>query len=314
VFLRWNLLVSVGLIACAAWADGPEGIGEPRVNITPRNSLRSRTPASRPTMKVDVNMILLPVTVTDSKDQPVTNLPADSFRVLEENVEQKVVSLHHEEGPVSVGFVFDGSASMKNRMDRSIAAIQRFLETLNKGDEFFLVRFNDRPQLVTGFTDNPDDILSELSSIYPIGWTALNDAIVLAAQTMKHAKNPRRALIVLTDGGDNNSRYTESEVRRLVQESDVRIYSIGIFERSNFLEKLGNDSGGRAFFAHKLQDLPAAVDKLSNEFRNQYVLGYYPTAPANDGKYRRVRVEMIETIKQMSLRVFWRHGYYSPVE
>jgi Ca-activated chloride channel homolog len=314
VSFRWNLLVSLALLACAARAAGPEGTNDPRVNITPRNSLRSRPTGDRATMKVDVNMILLPVTVTDSKDEPVTDLPADSFRVLEEDVEQKVVSLHREEGPVSVGFVFDASSSMKNRMDRSIAAIKSFLDTLTKGDEFFLIRFNDHPEVVTNFTDNPDDILSDMSSIQPLGWTALNDAICLAVQKIKHAKNPRRALIVLTDGGDNNSRYTEAEVRRLVQESDTRIYSIGIFERSAFLQKLGMDSGGRAFYAHKLEDLPSTIDKLSSEFRNQYVLGYYPTERHEDGKYRRVRVEIIETIKQMPLNVFWRHGYYSPAQ
>jgi Ca-activated chloride channel family protein len=313
VLLKWNLLVSVALFAYGARA-GTDGTDQQEVNITPRNLLRSRPSANHSTIKVDVNMILLPVTVTDSKDQPVTDLSADSFRVLEENVEQKVVSLHREEGPVSVGFVVDISSSMKNRMDRSIAAIKRFLDTLSKGDEFYLIRFNDRPQVVTGFTDNPDDILSGLSSVQPIGWTALNDAIYLGVQRMKHAKNSRRALFLLTDGGDNNSRYTEGEIRRLVQESDVRIYSIGIFERSSLLEKLAMDSGGRAFFAHRLEDLPRTVDKLSSELRNQYVLGYYPTEPHNDGKYRRVRVEMIEKIKEMPLNVFWRHGYYSPVE
>jgi Ca-activated chloride channel homolog len=265
-------------------------------------------------MKVDVNMILLPVTVTDSKDQPVMDLSPDSFRVLEDNIEQQVVSFHREEGPVSVGFIFDASGSMKNRMDRSIAAIQQFLETLTKGDEFFLIRFNDRPQLVTGFTQDPNEILGDLSSIQPVGWTALNDAVWFGVQTMKRAKNSRRALIVLTDGGDNNSRYSDSEVRKLVQESDVRIYSIGLFERSHFLELLGMDSGGRAFHAHKLENLPQTIDKLSREFRNQYVLGYYPKEASNDGKYRRIRVEMIETIKRMPLNVFWRRGYYSPAE
>src|SRR6516225_261551 len=106
-------------------------------------------------MKVDVNMILLPVPVTDAKDKPVTDLSPDSFRVLENNVEQQVVSFHREEGPVSVGFIFDASSSMKNRMDRSVAAMQKFLETLTKGDEFFLIRFSDQPTLVTGFTEDP---------------------------------------------------------------------------------------------------------------------------------------------------------------
>ena len=265
-------------------------------------------------MKVDVNMILLPVTVTDAKDHPVTDLSPGSFRVLEDNVEQQVVSFHREEGPVSVGFIFDASSSMKNRMDRSVAAIQQFVETLTKGDEYFLIRFSDQPTLVTPFTEDPGEIVAELSSIQPLGWTALNDAICLGVQTMKRAKNSRRALIVLTDGGDNNSRYTDSEIRKLVQESDVRIYSIGLFERSHFLEQLGMDSGGRAFSAHKLENLPETVEKLSREFRNQYVLGYYPKEGQNDGKYRRVRVELIETIKKMPLNVFWRRGYYSPAE
>jgi Ca-activated chloride channel family protein len=265
-------------------------------------------------MKVDVNMILLPVTVTDAKDQPVTNLAPSSFRVLEDNVEQQVVSFHHEEGPVSVGFIFDASSSMKNRVDRSVAAIKSFMETFTKGDEFFLIRFSDQPTLVTGFTPDPNEILREMSSIQPLGWTALNDAIWFGVQTMRHAKNSRRALIVLTDGGDNNSRYSDSELRKLVQESDVRVYSIGLFERSHFLELLGNDSGGRAFWAHKLENLPETVEKLSREFRNQYVLGYYPKESQKDGKYRRVRVEMIETIKRMPLNVFWRRGYYSPAE
>ena len=314
MLLKWKHLVSIALLVCSARAADPVAADEPQVSITPRNALRSHPLPGRATMKVDVNMILLPVTVTDAKDQPVMDLSPDSFRVLEDNIEQQVVSFHREEGPVSVGFIFDASSSMKNRMDRSVAAIQQFIETLTKGDEFFLIRFSDRPALVTPFTQDPGEIVTELSSIQPLGWTALNDAICLGVQTVKRAKNSRRALIVLTDGGDNNSRYSDSEIRKLVQESDVRIYSIGLFERSHFLEQLGMDSGGRAYSVHKLENLPETIDKLSREFRNQYVLGYYPKESQNDGKYRRVRVEMIETIKRMPLNVFWRRGYYSPAE
>jgi Ca-activated chloride channel family protein len=310
VLLRLKLLVSVALLIGIARAADPE----PQVSITPRAPLRARPASGRATLKVDVNMILLPVTVTDAKDQPVTDLSPDAFRVLEDNVEQQVVSFHREEGPVSVGFIFDASSSMKNRVDRSVAAIKSFVDTFTKGDEFFLIRFSDQPTLVTGFTPDPNEILREMASIQPLGWTALNDAIWFGVQTMRHAKNSRRALIVLTDGGDNNSRYSDSELRKLVQESDVRVYSIGLFERSHFLELLGSESGGRAFWAHRLENLPDTVEKLSREFRNQYVLGYYPKESQKDGKYRRVRVEMIETIKRMPLNVFWRRGYYSPAE
>ena len=316
-FRRWSpgvlLVVSVG----AAWGADPVQAQGPAVSIAPRKQKQEITQSARarPTLTVDSTVVLVPVTVTDaSTDQPVTDLSAGAFRVFEDNVEQTVVSLHREEGPVSVGFIFDASASMKKRMTQSVAAIGQFLKTLMPGDEYFLVRFSDRPQLLTRFTDNPDDILSELSGVQPEGWTALNDAICLGVQQMKHAKNARRALIVLTDGGDNNSRYSDPEVRNLVRESDVRVYSIGLFERPHFLEKLGMDSGGRAFWTHRLDDLPQTVEKLSDEFRNQYVIGYKPNQRINDGKYRSVRVEILQTIKRMPLNVFWRRGYYSPFE
>lgn len=285
---------------------------EPMVSITPRGPLHPHGSTPQPNLRIDSSEVLVPVTVTDAADHPVADLAADSFRVFEDNVEQKIVSLHHEDGPVSVGFIFDSSSSMKGRMDRSIAAVQQFMKTLNPGDEFFLIRFSDKPEVLSGFTDTPDDILSSLSFVQPQGWTALNDAICLGLQRMKRAKNPRRALFVLTDGGDNNSRYTDSEVRGLAQESDVRIYSIGLFERPHFLEKLANDTGGRAVWAHKLQDLPDVVNKISRDFRNQYVLGYSPEKPQNDGKYHSLRVEIRKTIKLMQLNVFWRRGYFAP--
>jgi len=311
-WLKWKFTPVMTAWVCAACALTASPLEEPVVIVTPRASRPSRNTPGRSTMKVDVSMKLVPITVTDAKDQPVTNLSPSSFRVFEDNIEQKVVSFHREEGPVSVGFIFDASGSMKNRMDRSIAAMKQFLNTLMPGDEFFLIRFSDRPALIRGFTDDGDDILSALSSVQPEGWTALNDAICLGIQHMKHAKNSRRALVVLTDGGDNSSRYSDSEVRSLVREADVRVYSIGLFERPHFLEKLGTDSGGRAFCAHKLSDLPDVIEKLSRDFRNQYVLGYYPNDQLNGGKYRSIRIEIIETLKRMPLNVFWRRGYYSP--
>jgi VWFA-related protein len=265
-------------------------------------------------MRIDVSQILVPVTVTDSWDRPVTSLPVESFRVFEDNVEQKIESLFREEGPVSVGFLFDASSSMRKRMDRSIKAMEQFLKTSMPGDEYFLVRFSDRPTLVTGFTHEPDQILKELSSIQPQGWTALLDAICLGVHNMKAAKNARRALIILSDGGDNSSRYTESEVRNLVRESDVRVYAIGIFERSRYLEKLAAESGGSAFFAHKLEDLPETVERLSTGFRNQYVLGYSSNNQQRDGKYRRVRVELNRALRLEPWNVGWRRGYYAPFE
>lgn len=257
-------------------------------------------------------MVLVPVTVTDETDHPVTGLAPEKFRLFEDNVEQKIVTVFREEGPVSVGFLFDASGSMKKKMDRSVAAIDQFLKSMTPGDEYFLMRFSDRPTMVTGFTSDPKQVLDELSSMQPMGWTALNDAICMGIQKMKSAKNARRALFVLSDGGDNNSRYSDGEVRSLVRESDVRVYSIGLFERPRFLEKLAADSGGRSYWVHKLDELPDEVEQLSRDLRNQYVLGYSSQTAQKDGKYHALRVELMETIKRMPLHVFWRRGYYSP--
>ena len=294
----------------SAFADDQVPSAEPKVSITPRDAPRSRSAPARSSLRVDVNQILVPVTVTDSWDRPITSLPADSFRIFEDNVEQKIVSVFKEEGPISVGFLFDASSSMRKRMAPSLAAIEQFLKTGMPGDEYFLVRFSDKPTLVTRFTPDPDQILKGLSFIQPEGWTAMLDALCLGVQHMKFARNSRRALIVLTDGGDNNSRYTESEIRSLVRESDVRVYAIGVFERSHYLEKIAAETGGKAFFVHKLEDLPETIERLSSGFRNQYVLGYTSNNQQKDGKYRRVRVELDPATRQIPLNVVWRRGYY----
>jgi VWFA-related protein len=263
---------------------------------------------------MDVNMVLVPVTVTDLADRPVTDLKTNAFKVFEDGVEQTVVSLHREDGPVSMGFIFDASSSMKNRMDPSVKAMEQFLKSTIPGDEYFLIRFSDRPEMLTGFTSDPSTILDTMTGIRAEGWTALNDAIFLGAQKLKSAKNPRRALVVLSDGGDNSSRYSDSEVRSLIREMDVRVYSIGLFERPRYLEKLGADTGGRAYWVRNIDDLPETVDRLGQELRNQYVLGYSTQNRHNDGKYRKVRVELLETIKRMPLNVFWRRGYFAPAD
>ena len=292
-------------------ADQPED-NQARVSISSRPSKAALRASRRADIRADVNLVLVPVGVSDPLDRPVTGLTPESFRLFEDNIEQRIVSFSKEDGPVSVGFIFDASSSMKKRMDTSIAAIREFLKNTIPGDEFFLVRFADRPELVTGFTPDPEVILQELSFVQPEGWTALLDSMCLGVQQMKKsAKNPRRALIVLTDGDDNNSRYTEPEVKNLVLESDVRIYAIGLFEKPRFLAKMASLTGGQAFWAHNLNDLPDIVERLGREFRNQYVIGYSPSNQQNDGKFRKVRIELIQSL-QRALSVSWRHGYIAP--
>lgn len=306
------LAIIGALLAIGFCADGVP-TDQPRVSITPRSPLhaaRSASPGAN--IRLDVKLVLIPVSVTDFWDRPVRGLREDSFRIFEDNVEQKIISFSHEEEPVSVGLIFDASGSMRKTIFHSIAAIEELFKTNLPGDEFFLVRFSDAPALVTGFTSDTGQILSALKQSHPEGWTALLDAICLGAHMVKSARNPRRALFILSDGGDNNSRYHESEIRDLVVESDVRIYAIGLFERPRFLSKIAAETGGRAVWVRKMGDLPDAVEKLSRELRSRYVLGYSPNNPQRDGKYRKVKVELAQPSAPAPLRVSWRQGYYAP--
>jgi Ca-activated chloride channel family protein len=282
------------------------------VAITPR-ARHADTKATPPgNIRLDVKMVLVPVSVSDALDRPVNNLPPDAFRLLEDDVEQKISCFFKDDAAVSVGLIFDASGSMRKSIDRSVVAVKQFLTTNVVGDEYFLIRFSDTPSVETGFTSDPEQILRALSFVQPEGWTALHDAIYLGMHQMKTARNSRRALFVLSDGGDNNSRYTEGEVKNLAMESDVRIYAIGLFDRPRFLEKLAALTGGEVFWAHHLKDLPDAVDKLSRALRNQYVLGYASSVPGNDGKYRKIKVELTHPFSLSPLRLFWRRGYYAP--
>jgi VWFA-related protein len=167
---------------------------------------------------------------------------------------------------------------------------------------------------VTDFTTDADQILALIGSTQPAGWTSLHDAIVRASQQMKRAHNVRKALIVLTDGEDNNSRYTEKEVRSLVRESDVRVYSIGMFERPRLLEDLAADTGGHAFRVNKLKELPDVIDRLARELRSEYMLGYVSSNTQNDGKYRKVRIELVEKLRRIPFSIYFRSGYYAPAD
>lgn len=284
----------------------------PQVSMTPRARRTEETPSSTGNIRLDVKVVLIPVSVTDSLDHPVTDLPREAFKLTEDSVEQTIAWFFKEEAPISMGLIFDASGSMRKSINRSLAAVQQFFKTTMPGDQFFLIRFSDKPTVETGFTFDTGEIIDSLSFVRPQGRTSLNDAIYLGAHRMKSAKNTRRVLFVLSDGGDNNSRYTEDEVKNLVVESDVRIYAVGLYDRPKFLEKLAMLTGGETVWARKLADLPDAVDKVSRTLRNQYVLGFSPRRLEEDGKYRRIRVELAAPFSTSSLRLFWRRGYYAP--
>lgn len=287
------------------------GAAQTRVAITPRTRPEVKAVRSS-TFRLDARMVQIPVTVTDMGDRPRMDLQASDFRLYEDGVEQQVANFSMADGPISAGVVFDTSGSMKGRMDDSRAALELLFQTAVPNDEFCLVRFSDRPELVAPMTHDPAMVSRLLGTVIPHGWTALYDAIFYSLQEMRRATNSRRVLLILSDGEDNNSRYSESETVSRMREADVRVYAIGLFRQTRCLAKMAAETGGRMIWVHKLSELKDAVSTLSLEMRNTYVLSYFSTNPSAEGKYRRVRVEVHPQRGGEQLRVAWRHGYYEP--
>jgi VWFA-related protein len=256
-------------------------------------------------------VVLVPVSVTDESDRPVDSLRRESFRLLENGIEQKITMFSHEDAPISMGLLFDSSNSMRNRIGDSVDALKLLFQTTMEGDEFFLVQFADKAHVLCPFTPEPDLIFSKLGLVQAAGWTALLDAIAMGTHQMRYAVNTRRVLLILSDGNDNNSRFTESEIRHMVVEGDVRIYGIGLFTRPRLLQKLAEETGGNIVLVQNLNDLPDAVRRLSREIRSQYILGYSSSTPESVVKYHKVKVELLPPPGTPPLRASWRRGYYA---
>jgi Ca-activated chloride channel family protein len=303
-WLLISFLIAASL-PCVRASDEP---GPMSANASSRAS--TRPVSSTGSIRIDVQAILVPVTVADAAGRPIPNLKKDDFRIYEDGARQEIVSLSSVDVPVSIVIVFDASSSMSHKLAASISAVDQFFKISPAGDEFLLVRFSDHPTYITGFTTDGDDISGWLHTTRPHGLTALNDAVYMGIQQMKTAQNGRKVLLVLSDGGDNNSAYSGRQLQELVQESDVQIYSLSIFERSRLLEKLSGETGGTMFAVHSIADLPDAMERLSRAIHSRYVLTYYSSNSRNDGKFRRVTVG----VGNPELRVSWRHGYYAPLE
>jgi Ca-activated chloride channel family protein len=323
------LPISLALAHGNADGKGDEKTGgDPQVSIVPR----PKPPATseilpKGNIRVDTNLVLIPVTVTDPLNRFVTGLEKENFRIFEDKIEQQISQFSSEDAPLSVGIIFDCSGSMGSKLEKSRQAVAQFFKTANPEDEFFLVEFNDRADLVIKFTTSLEEIQNRLTFTQSKGKTALLDAVYLGLHEMKRAKNPRKALLIISDGGDNNSRYTETEVKNLVREADVQIYAMGIFEsagtRGRTAEEMGGPSllteiseqtGGRHFPVENLSELPNIAEKIGIELRNQYIIGYSPKNLERNGKYRRVQVKLVPPRGLPPLRAFWRLGYYAPTQ
>jgi Ca-activated chloride channel family protein len=272
-------------------------------------------------------MTLVNLTVTDPLDRLVTGLEREHFRVFEDGIEQEVLTLSSEDVPVSIGLVFDMSGSMSDKVEKAREAAVQFMRTANPQDQFFLVSFNDRAELTSGFTNSVDELQNRMMFTASKGRTALLDAVYLGLSQMRGAHNGKRALLIISDGGDNHSRYNESDVKNYLKEADCQLYAIGIFDpvgiRSRTPEELEGPSllsemtemtGGRVFPVGNLGELPDIAAKIGMELRNQYVLGYKSSNPRHNGAWRKIKVKLRPPKGLPPLNVFAKTGYYSPTQ
>ena len=307
----------------SAKANNSAGVGnKPSAQITIANHPIHTTP-----IQVDVNLVVVNVTVTDPYDRIVTGLDQVNFSVFDEKVPQKIETFSTEDAPISVGLVFDSSGSMSDKIEKSKEAALQFFKTSNPQDEFMLINFSERPNLISAFTSKFENLQDHLIVVKAGGKTALLDAIYLGLSEMKKGTTNRKALLVISDGGDNHSRYTERDVKKAVKEADVEIYCVGIFEplasRSRTPEEAGGPglladlaeiSGGRMFSVEDPNELPDIMEKISIELRNQYVIGYKPSNLVRDGRWRRVKVKLAPPRGLPPLQVYARTGYYAPTQ
>jgi VWFA-related protein len=325
---QYAACLAVAIFACSpCWAFQASGV-DTAVSILPR--FRPVIPSGqtifpKADIRVDSALVLVPAQVTNFVGTPVTDLHKEDFRVFEDGVEQPITNFSRDDAPLSIGLLFDISGSMRNKIKKATEAAAAFFKTSNPQDEFFLIEFSDRPKLTVPFTSDPDEVYDRIAHAKPFGRTSLLDAIHMAMGEMKHAQNTRKALVIVSDGGDNRSRHTEREIKNAMLESDLQVYAMGIFdpldtakhsvEEQNgprLLEELADQSGGREYPVSSLDDLPSISARIGDQLRNEYLIGYTPQNSERDGKYRIISVKVTPQAQIPDLRVYHRHGYYSP--
>ena len=291
------------------------------VSIQPRAkpSGQQRDPAEiQPNLRIDTSLVQVPVTVTGKYGRPVTGLEKKDFRVFDDNIEQTITRFTSDDQPVAVGFVFDVSGSIGGMLGNYRHAAHEFFRVANDDDEFFLVTFESSPRLAVPLTRRAGEIEYQIMMTRSKGQTALFDAVYLAANEIRKSKLAKKALILISDGGENHSRYRFSELKNALRETDALLYSIGPSPASSFgddngalLKQLSEMTGGRLIEVGGL-DMADLSDKIIIDLRNRYVLYYSPSDKTRDGRYHRIDVRLIPPRGLGKLTVHWRTGYYAP--
>lgn len=321
-----------GLVLCCCLTCAPLSWTQSAIDdihVTPREASAPAAAVIDPALntytepiRTNVDLVLVPVTITDPLNRLVVGLGKDNFRVFDGKKPQEIKHFSSEDAPVSLGIIMDTSGSMKGKMDRVREAITQFCDQANPQDEFFMITFSDMPRLAVDFTPRPEEVQSQLLSATIKGRTSLLDAIYMGVRKMREAKYPRKALLIISDGGDNHSRYTERELKSLIKEADVTIYAVGTFERAVstqeellgplLLSDIAEVTGGQAFSLDNPNDLPAVTSRVGSALRHQYVLAYHPDQSAHDGKWHKIHVKLKAPSRLNLLRVHAKDGYYAP--
>ena len=275
------------------------------------------------TLRVDVNLVLVPVTVTNLRNQPITDLEKPNFQLYENGHLQEIRYFSIEDSPISIGLLLDVSRSMRNKIEMVKAAVREFFDNANPQDEYFAVTFANRPKLLANPTQSIGTLEARFDELKPDGNTALLDAVSMGISKLRSATYRRRALLIISDGGDNHSRYRLDEIKSLVQESDVIVYAIGIFDAFNLpilkgldekmrkrcLDEITEANGGHTLIVDNLARVPEAAATISREMRAQYVLGYQPSNLVHDGTWRKIRVRVATVNLQSPLQALYKRGY-----
>ena len=275
------------------------------------------------TIRADVNMVLVPAVVTDRKGVVVTGLTREHFAVTEDRVPQAIASLTTQDTPSSIGVVLDMSGSMRTKVAAATGAVRAFLNAANPEDEIFLLTVGSRPHSLSDFTADFATLQNSMVGVQTNGDTALVDTVYLALNRLRLRRHPRGALLVVSDGMDNNSRYSKPELMRAAEEADVQVHTIAIAERPAgkkaielteqsrglaFLSDLADRSGGLSFQAAIDDNAAPAAVKIGRAIRNEYVIAYNQPGASNSGKWCSIQVK----VDQPHLRVYARAGYYAP--
>ncbi|HVH86848.1 MAG TPA: VWA domain-containing protein [Terriglobales bacterium] len=296
------------------------------VHITPRPEAHKTISAGVPAadrLRIDVEMVLVPVTVTDTKNHPVVDLAQNNFKLFEGESEKKIQYFSTEDAPLSVGILVDLSSSMANKIDAVREAATEFFKNANPEDDYFVITFADKPKLLADTTRSFEKVQASLAAAKPKGNTALADAIYMGLAKLRNAKYSRKALLVISDGGDNNSRHSLRQIKRIARESDVQIYAIDVCDAPalmitekleerfgrQWLTEVTESTGGRTIALDNPAGIPDAAARASLELRNQYILGYRPTRTTENHKWRKIKVRVARSDSYLPLQVYYRTGY-----